>query len=314
VSTTAAPTTVAPTSVRPTTAPSTTRPQSTSSSSTTSTTEREAETTTTVKAALLVPGPNDTSPQGDGTGTDDGLSSATKLRLIVAGLVVIALVILALTVMYWRHTRPWDDEWDETERPDGQGAPGDGAAPDRVPAAVAGAAGATAEDPGAASRAAALDALFAPETPGPVTVAVGGPEIGPPTEPVVVGAVAAAGASALGGAAREREQHRDQPTEAVSVEGAGDRSPGNGSGEPTTGGGLLDPAPLAIVTLEDLSRDEAPDDAAADAAGRTDDAEQGPSDPGGSDSGSSDSGGSDSGSSDSGSSDSGGSDSGSSGD
>jgi len=84
-------------------------------SSTSSTETTIGATTSTVQSALLVAGPNDTSVKGEGS-SDDGLTPATKLRLIVAGLVAVAVLISILTVAYWRHTRPYEwEEWDDED-------------------------------------------------------------------------------------------------------------------------------------------------------------------------------------------------------
>lgn len=104
VVTTAAPTTrAAPT----TAAPPTSAPAPTSTVALVS--------TTTINSPLLVAGPNDTRPRGE-AGSTETLTPGTKLKVIIGGLLLLALVVLLLTIGYARHTRPDEWEyWDEDE-------------------------------------------------------------------------------------------------------------------------------------------------------------------------------------------------------
>lgn len=95
------------------------RSSTTSSSSTT--TEAPAPAPTTI-APAQVPGlPTTTTTRAPGQPAASGLSSSAKLRLVIAGLVLVALAFVVLTVLYWRHTSPaspGDDGTDETDDSD----------------------------------------------------------------------------------------------------------------------------------------------------------------------------------------------------
>ena len=79
-----------PTTVAPSSTTSSTTPSTSSTSSTTS--------TTAVKSGVIVPG-----SKGSKSG---GLSTGFKVLLVVIGLVAVAAGFMALSVIYWRHTRP----------------------------------------------------------------------------------------------------------------------------------------------------------------------------------------------------------------
>jgi hypothetical protein len=144
-STTTAPVTTrrAPPAASVSPSPSAPRPLSAPSSPSSSSV---AVPTTNLNPKLLVSGPTDPAPAGPSTG-DTKLSSSAKLKLIVGGLVAVALIIAALTVGYWRHTRPdesataggerGEDRYDPTNRPADRPGPGPGPRPDgsTVPAA-----------------------------------------------------------------------------------------------------------------------------------------------------------------------------------
>ena len=76
-------------------------------------------TPSTLASALLVAGPNDTTPNASGS-ADPKISPATKLRGIIGALIALALIVLFLTIAYARHTRPedWEDWEDEDGWPD----------------------------------------------------------------------------------------------------------------------------------------------------------------------------------------------------
>lgn len=95
------------------------RSSTTSSSSTT--TEAPAPAPTTI-APAQVPGlPTTTTTRAPGQAPASGLSSSAKLRLVIAGLVLVALAFVVLTVLYWRHTSPagpGDDDTDDSDATD----------------------------------------------------------------------------------------------------------------------------------------------------------------------------------------------------
>jgi len=79
--------------------PTTVGPSSTTSSTTSSTSSTSSTTSTTaVKSGVIVPG-----SKGSKSG---GLSTGFKVLLVVIGLVAVAAGFMALSVIYWRHTRP----------------------------------------------------------------------------------------------------------------------------------------------------------------------------------------------------------------
>lgn len=112
---TTAPTTAAPT-VPPTAAPTTrgptqtTRAPATTTTESTTTTEGPSTTTTrestTTAPAVLAPDTTTTVAERERSNPSGGMSTPTKLGLIVGGLVGVGALISALTVAYWRHTRP----------------------------------------------------------------------------------------------------------------------------------------------------------------------------------------------------------------
>jgi len=82
--------------VRQVPVPTTSAPSSTTSSTTPSSTSTTS--TTVVKSGAIVPG-----SKGSKSG---GLSTGFKVLLVVIGLVAVAAGFMALSVIYWRHTRP----------------------------------------------------------------------------------------------------------------------------------------------------------------------------------------------------------------
>ena len=105
-------TTQPPTTLPPTTLPPTTLPPTTASSTTTSSTTTSS-TTTTVPPPTVAPttaAPTTATTEAPTTTTTAPVptenSSEAGLRWVVAGLVSVAGAITALTVLYWRHTRP----------------------------------------------------------------------------------------------------------------------------------------------------------------------------------------------------------------
>jgi hypothetical protein len=196
--TTMAPTTVAPTTAAPTTAAPVTNPPTTfattqrpvvttavpttvqavvaqASSTTTSAVSSTTSTTdgaTTTTAGLLVDASEtvDTEPVAE----TDGLSSTTKLRLIVGALIAIAVVVSVLTFIYWRKTRPY--EWEEWE--DADDVPAPTAAATTASAAVASSA-APAASPKPAESAEPIAPLAAapPTAAGPVVPSLIDPDL-----------------------------------------------------------------------------------------------------------------------------------------
>lgn len=110
--TSSTPTTRAPTTTATSRRSTTTTARSTSTSqatttTTTGTTSTDAVASTTTLQRFLVPDdtlPSRTTPTG--SSGSRGLSTDTKLALVVAGLLVVAAIIGVLTWLYWRHTRP----------------------------------------------------------------------------------------------------------------------------------------------------------------------------------------------------------------
>lgn len=117
------------TTVRVTT---TTLPVSTTIESTTSSTRRTTTTEnpgTTIQPAIISPSSSDSVDRGPGGGSGGGMSTGLKLALIVGGLGAVGAAIAALTLAYWRHTRPlrYLDAMDvlrESSPAGGGGAPG----------------------------------------------------------------------------------------------------------------------------------------------------------------------------------------------
>ncbi len=100
--------TAAPTTTRPTTSSTrrtttTTAPRA-SSTSTSSTTIPPTSTTVVEQAPVIVT--DDTLPPRSSGTESSGLSTDTKLALVVGGLAAIGVLIGVLTFFYWRHTRP----------------------------------------------------------------------------------------------------------------------------------------------------------------------------------------------------------------
>lgn len=96
--------------VTTTTRPVTTTTAATSTSTVETTTSIPTATTnenpgTTIAPAVITPRSSDTTG-GSGTDSGGGMSSGFKLAAIVVGLGVVGVSIAALTVAYWRHTRP----------------------------------------------------------------------------------------------------------------------------------------------------------------------------------------------------------------
>jgi hypothetical protein len=129
--------------------PSTAAPRSTTrrSSAAAPSTVARATTVPTVPPSTAVPelltaGPNNTSTGGQEETKGDGVSTTSALKWVIIGLVIVGLAIAALTVAYWRHTRPRaDGSWDEGDRNgDGPSGPASGtAAPRFTPLASGGA-------------------------------------------------------------------------------------------------------------------------------------------------------------------------------
>lgn len=202
----------APTTARtPTTAAAAATPSTTAETS-----MAPSPTTTELAAVLLVAGPNDTTPSS-GTKASEVLTPATKLKLVVGGLLALAILILVLTFAYWRHTRPydWDDEWDE----DGAANPSDVASP-----------------PAVDSPAVAVPESAAPVVPTLIPVGLAASVVRPRLSDE----------ERAGNAAPQMNAPRstvDEPTAAFEPLGTG-----------AVLGPVLEPAPLPIVTLEDLQR------------------------------------------------------------
>lgn len=116
--TTAAPTTTTTIYTTTTTVVVTTtrRPATTTTTASTTTTEaptsttRETETTenrgTAIEPAVITPSVPETTVGGPDDSSGGGMSTGFKLTAIVIGLTVVGASIAALTVAYWRHTRP----------------------------------------------------------------------------------------------------------------------------------------------------------------------------------------------------------------
>ena len=208
--TTAVPTTVAPTTLAPTTVPPTTFAPSVPPT-TFATTQAPVVTTaapTTVSTSSVITQPTSTAStvassttasttstsSTDGVLVDvsetieaepvvesEGITSTTKLRLVVAALVTIAVVVAVLTFLYWRKTRPY--EWEEWE--DDADEPDAGPPPTVAPVArtaVIPAVGEPDPAPAAATVAPVVPSLIDPalrarvETPTPITRAAAADE------------------------------------------------------------------------------------------------------------------------------------------
>jgi len=144
VTTTTAARTTTTTAVRTTT---TTISRSTTSEPTTT---LEPTTTTTAAPEIVT---DDTLPRRESAAEGGGLSTDTKLALVVGGLIAVGIAIGALTYLYWRHTRPQkymtaldalaDVEQKVPRNPDDIPTSEHAAVPTTGPASAAAAAGAT---------------------------------------------------------------------------------------------------------------------------------------------------------------------------
>lgn len=116
--TTAPPTTAVPNPTPPTSAtPTTRRPTPTTKAPATTTTEPSTDTSesenvattsesTTTAPAVVAPETTTTAVKRPNPSASTGMSTGMKLAVVVGGLAGVGMLIGALTVAYWRHTRP----------------------------------------------------------------------------------------------------------------------------------------------------------------------------------------------------------------
>ena len=81
-------------------------------------------------SSTTAPAPADSGSEVQPSRADDGLAASTKVWIIIAGLVAVALLVLLLTIFYWKRTKPSavaarsgrgapDDDVDDPAAPDG---------------------------------------------------------------------------------------------------------------------------------------------------------------------------------------------------